>query len=838
MGKLTSYILGLSTAVILSYIVLSAEYMPLINWLGPTMGSDVIFPFSFLFLLLGSAIAYPMLLGSWIAIGIVVGLGARKGTRAIGAAVSVYLSIWGLLALSSLAVFEKFTGFSPGSTAVTQISTSFPVPPLPPGVTISAILSEPLFQPLISLVSNFPGTSGLFTAATGTSSPTSLIGSFLSVFETTFLPSLIINIVVFMVVSGLVGFVMFRLLNRKQAPGQPGEIEPKKAKIKKVKVKKVVKKTLHSGVVVATIVPVLVALLFLATPAASILQGVQPSTTAPHSAFQAGVSAQKAAVNSVLSEEPLIFHNTKLMNDANASLLNSTSLEVNYGGGYLGKYGNIYNLYAFLNASRSSGNGMFNQFAGSSSILSAVFITANTESVFSSLAQDGIINSSIVSTLQSNHFYNLIPQATIIELSLGNVSSVSSAVHSEASGLSASIGGGSPVQYLGINLPLGNTTGTNEPLSLFAYDVNITLSNTESKLVQNYGSKYFSGGSYPVFNSGITNGSLVPGYSSQSTNASMFVAGQFSPSKLPSSLSGYSNVLNVSNPQSDVVSFMGGLFLREHVVHSSATTHRITAAQMFGYTGNITFTGNYTAYALSLMYPQSSSNSAFSGYSMQLYSNFGNFSAIGSSSSFTFNSVPSGSQLNLSSLNFTTNATFPAAIKVSETVNHWTGNIYNVSIVLTNNDTDTLSNVSLNAVPILGVYGNSSKIIQGSTNAFLPSLKTGQSISVNYQVSLSGVGTYYLAEPYFNYSMNGSAFNIPGNVLTAYAQPPSVVHAVNQVELVSFSALASYVKLPILVSQVYPGIYFFDLIFLLVVVLDVLLEVRAFKKWRSARNPQ
>ena len=134
--------------------------------------------------------------------------------------------------------------------------------------------------------------------------------------------------------------------------------------------------------------------------------------------------------------------------------------------------------------------------------------------------------------------------------------------------------------------------------------------------------------------------------------------------------------------------------------------------------------------------------------------------------------------------------------------------------------------------------GNSSKIIQGSTNAFLPSLKTGQSLSVNYQVSLSGVGTYYLAEPYFNYSINGSAFNIPGNVLTAFAQPPSVFHAVNQVELVSFSTLASYVKLPILVTQGYPGIYFFDLIFLLVVVLDVLLEIRAFGKWRSARKPE
>ena len=838
MGKLTSYLFGLATAVILSYIVLSAEYIPLINWLGPSMGSDVIFPFSFLFLLLGSALAYPMLLGSWIAIGIVVGLGARKGTKAIGAAVSVYLSIWGMLAASSLALFEKFTGFTPGNTAVTQINTTFPVPPLPPGVTISAILSEPLFQPLISLVSNFTGTSSLFSPVAGTSSTGSVIGSFLSVFETTFLPSLIINIVVFMVVSGLVGFVMYRLLNRKHSPGKPTESEPKKAKIKKVKVKKVVRKVIHSRVLLATLLPLSVALLFLVNPAATFLQAFQNQSTLPQFAPQANLVDNKAVVRGILNEEPLIFHNTGLLNDANASILNSSSLAANYGGGYLGKYGNIYDLYAFLNASLASGNGIFNQYAGSNSMLSAVFISANIDSIFNSLAQDGIINSPIVRTLQVNHFYNLIPQATIIELSIGNVSTISSTVDNEASGLSSSIGGSAPIQYLGINLPMGNATGTSQPLSLFAYSINITLSATEGKLVQTYGSKYFSGGTYPVFSNGIMNGSLEPGFGSQSSNASMFVAGQFSPSKLPSSLSGYSNVLNVTNPKSEVVSFMGGLFLREHVVHSSANTHRITAAQMFGYNGNITFAGNYTAYALSMMYPQSASNGPFSGYTMQLYSNFGNFSAIGSSGSFSFNSVPSGSQLDLSSLNFTTNATFPAAIKVFETVSHWTGNIYNVSIVLTNNDTDTLSNVTLNAVPIMGAYGSSSKIIQGSTKAFLPSLKPGQSLSVNYQASLSGVGIYYLAEPYFNYTMNGSAFNIPGNVLTAYAQPPSVLHAVNQVELASFSAMASYVKLPILVSQIYPGIYFFDLIFLLVVVLDVLLELRAFRKWRIAKKPE
>ena len=41
------------------------------------------------------------------------------------------------------------------------------------------------------------------------------------------------------------------------------------------------------------------------------------------------------------------------------------------------------------------------------------------------------------------------------------------------------------------------STGLSQPLSLFAYSINITLSGAEGKLVQNYGSKYFGDGTYP-----------------------------------------------------------------------------------------------------------------------------------------------------------------------------------------------------------------------------------------------------------------------------------------------------------------------------------------------------
>ncbi|WP_393971313.1 hypothetical protein OXIME_001585 [Oxyplasma meridianum] len=118
-------------------------------------------------------------------------------------------------------------------------------------------------------------------------------------------------------------------------------------------------------------------------------------------------------------------------------------------------------------------------------------------------------------------------------------------------------------------------------------------------------------------------------------------------------MSNYASLAYNVSPVTGAVSFMGGLFLQEHVIHSSAVTHTISAAQIFGYRGNLSFVGNSTAYALSLMYPWSSSFNATPNYLLELFSNDRSFSGIGSPSATNFNSISSGSQLNLSRLSFT-----------------------------------------------------------------------------------------------------------------------------------------------------------------------------------------
>ena len=65
MGKLSAYIVGLFSALALSYYVLFAYYSPLIAWMGPIFGAPLIFVVSLMFLVLGDALNHYILLTGW-----------------------------------------------------------------------------------------------------------------------------------------------------------------------------------------------------------------------------------------------------------------------------------------------------------------------------------------------------------------------------------------------------------------------------------------------------------------------------------------------------------------------------------------------------------------------------------------------------------------------------------------------------------------------------------------------------------------------------------------------------------------------------------------------------
>ncbi len=842
MGKLTSYLLGLTAALSLVYDVLYVNYQPLINWLGPVVGSDIIFAFGFLFLLLGSVAQYQVVLISWIVIGVLVGLGSRKGTKAIGAAVGVYSSIWGFLGLSALAVFQKISGSSFTGASLTTISTtgtSFQVPPLPPGVTLSSILSEPLFQPLTSIISSFSGLSTLTTGTGGTTTPTASLSSFITVFTNTLLPYMIVNLALFLIISGVTGMLLHKALNHNGSPRNPNGGDKssrlKKVKVKKTKVRKVVRKVKSSPLAASISIVSIIILSLLLSPTGLSHGSIAGANAASYSTLSG--SNNHLALNSSLEAGNFIFSSATMLS-GNTSSSGPNPNSFNYGGGYVGKYGNVYNIYAFLNSSSKSVPVIFGTGSSNTPVLSAVFVSYNLETIFNSLKQDGFISSSTVNQLQINQYYNLIPQAVILEAYTGNVSTTSGQAQQGANSILNSLGGNSMVNFISINLP--STVSSAQSVSLFGYSFNVSYAGAESTTSNAMSSYFPQDGVLSVFTKGLKNGYLVPGSTHNSDHGSIYMAGFADLNQLPSNLKGFSGFLNTTSTTTpgNYLYFMGGLFASENVFHSSAASHNITASGVFNYNGNITFGSNLSVYAMSLLYPyaNASGSSAVSGYRMLMYSNYQNSTSIGNAGSTSYTLVSSGQQISLSNISLPTNVTFPAQIKVSQYVSILGNNAYKVTISLTNNDTDTLQNVEVNAAPLLGLYSSNVAVTSGATIVKASALQPGQTLTMTYDISFSGVGRYVVATPLFNYTSNNSTFSVVGNTLTANAQNPSIFHAVNQLEYVSFSALSNMVKFPYLVQTVFPGVYVFDLIILLVVVLDVYLEVRAFRKWLSARK--
>lgn len=842
MGKLAAYILGVTTVIVLSYYVLSLDYSAIMNWLGPVTGVTIVFPFAFLYLLLGSFLSNPILLLVWIVIGAVVGVTARKGTRAIGAAIAVYFSVWAFLIGAFLTLAQSVSGTSLTRASIPVLSGStsgFQIPPLPPGVTLTAILSEPLVQPLFTMISSLGGIlplGPLGGTSSGATTPT--LTSFSSIAINTFLPYMVANIVVFMVVAGVVGWFMHNLLNKKRkSKASPADVQPDEQEYSAKKYRNHTNQSARLGLVHIMVISI-VALVVLSSSTAFVYN--ESGTPDNQNFTVSNDSLSYSTVNQTIVSAGII--TSAAMTNANSSGTNLTNVtSFSYGGGMVGKYGNIYNLYTFFNLNATQGSSFLSTGAAGQSILSLLLISENVPSIFRALAQDGIISDSLLNSLQNNQYYNLIPGDILVQMFSGNLSQTSSIATEAASNITSQMGAGSLNNFLSLSLPVYSQTSKVDYISIYAYSFTAPVQSSESKLVQASSPYMTEDGMFSAFTSGINDGYLVPASTSGSVNASIFIAGKIDLANLPSGIIGNTTLIpSFGNGNgTGVMDFIGGLFVKESVVHSSSTTHQLTASQIFGYSGKIYFNDTKTAYAASLTYPVPGNLTLGSTqYNSTIYTTVGNISVPGASGNITFVYMAYGSFLDFPSVNITTNAIFPASIRVSQAITAEPGNIYNVTVTFKNNDTDTMKNVNIYASQTLRKYGSNAELVSGSITSAATTLQPGQSISVHYGVKLSGVGTYILANPVFNYTISNTTFSVLGNSVTAQAQLPSVFNAVHSSQLSTFTTVSSVLHFPLIVQQIFPGFYFFDLIFVLIIVLAGYLEYRAFVKWDQKRKQE
>ncbi len=202
MGKFSGFVFGTTTAVIIGYYLLSPYYSPIVNWFSPYFGSSVALMLGLFFLLLGDPLIYPIVIFSWVAVGIVVGLSVRRVKGSIVSMISVYFACWAILLVGILgavigllpSLMGTMGGSPPGGTSPLPGLPSLPPIPTPPsGTNILTLLSEPVisqfFQTLLSLLPRLGTISG----------SSSLTQSYANLFTTYALPLILTNMLTFAV---------------------------------------------------------------------------------------------------------------------------------------------------------------------------------------------------------------------------------------------------------------------------------------------------------------------------------------------------------------------------------------------------------------------------------------------------------------------------------------------------------------------------------------------------------------------------------------------------------------------------------------------------------------
>jgi hypothetical protein len=287
------------------------------------------------------------------------------------------------------------------------------------------------------------------------------------------------------------------------------------------------------------------------------------------------------------------------------------------------------------------------------------------------------------------------------------------------------------------------------------------------------------------------------------------------------------------------IQFTVGLFKYSNHFHSSGDAHNYNLAQLMYYNSSISFANQSALSILGIGYDNTTGNIAdISKYIFSVYSN--NASMVGKtplnttgSSLETIDTAFSPSDLSVSF-----NEIFPAYILYNTTVERISDNNVEIHVYIKNDDNGTLNdfNVSQSAFVNHYVKYNASKFISGNYNISNRTLIPGKSINLTYNMSLSGVGVYVIPYTNISYNFQGKAFSYETNATYIVQQKPGYVYAMNSM-VNSEASQISILGIGIITVHSFV-ISVIDIILALIVALDVVIEVKAFKKYRNKQNSE
>ncbi|EQB73197.1 MAG: hypothetical protein AMDU4_FER2C00091G0005 [Ferroplasma sp. Type II] len=762
MGKLTALIVGYISVTFAAYVILSVSYNPLVNWVGPYLGYRFPFILGIVYLIAGSPIRNTIILETWIVIGALVGISARKGLRAWGSASLVWtfttltLGV-SLIAMLGLSIFN-ISGTSAISSTVRGLLATFVAATafVPYGTNLATIVAEPVLRVIVPYITSSLG-SGTSTASIGKV----IMNIALHAFE---------NYLIFAVTAILVGSITHRILHGG---------------------KKVSKKA------VAAALSIFIAFIFIAMVFSP---GITPQTNLNASTGKASenggipVMGVNALFPFSISNGSAHINTNNEAAVSNASLGNSTNQA---GLSLITPQGNLYNLFAM-----ESGNGT-GIWSGNGLIFGSFTITANMTSL---LEKEYGIN--------YGKLGSFIPQNALILAYNGT------SYGSEAKSMASSVG-----QKMGTTfntvLTLKNITLSGHLVTIYLYSSSASEYKLKSDFMSTFNRGY--GGSIPAIfskNEGLNN------YNSYAM-ASGYINGS-----IVKSLTGNTG-LNVSS-----MDFTAGIFKYSNYFHSSGDSHTYNISTLMNYNSGISFSKSSTLSVLGIGYNNGTGSVADIGrYTFNIYSN--NASLASKTPLNTTNSSFTNvgqTRFSPSVVSVSFNAVFPADILYSTSVDRLSGHMVQITVHIKNNDTSSVQafNASQSVFVNHYVKYGAASLISGKYKEVNVTIQPGHYANFTYNMSLSGVGIYVIPYTNISYNFQGKAFSYETNASYIVQNKPGYISAMNS--MVNNEASQSTFFGNTLATVHGFEISLIDIVLLAIVLLDVVIEIRAFKSYIKKRD--
>lgn len=795
MGKLTGIITGLASVTLLGFFVFSQYFWPLENWLAPIFGPITYVIFGLLFFLFANPLNYPILLISQIGIGLIIGVSARKGSRAVGAAISTYTLSWLIFILSAFYVVSQ-TGLLSSLFSGLSSSSGFGgyVAAIPPGTNLATIMGEPVIRRLPLILPSIQ--SGL-SSGTGSGGTFSILSKFLPLLEPT-----IINFVLFVVFSGVFGLIIGKLLKRKPVGQTPAKVIP-----------------------AAMIFIVALLVLF---PAASLLSNADSNGGSTLQNYQSIYSESFA--KSMISDISGLGSHTASPFDFGSSLYSSYTAPLANGSEsatyLISRNGTLYTAYSFYDPATQGSNALSN-LSGFSGVSFAFGIQMSSpENLFYGLSM-GSGNSSS-GGLSPTSVENLIPPEMLL---LGYQANTSiTQAQKAADSYFTLLGINNPVliislsgaSFAGLSLPFGG--------NLYLFGSNTAFSSVAGSIASNLTGRIQSSGLMTALNLELQNGNIVPGSQKDPMGGTIILSG-FMNSSMVGNMFSFTNFNQSSAIPNGSLDFLMAFAANDYAFNAQAGKMSLQLSQFIGSNSSFSF-GNSGVSILMAAYPDANpyntSIQQFPGYGARIFTDSANFTNLsGYNSSYGGVTVVSpghtfsgGTQIG----NITDNLTGKVWQQVA--FNSISGNKLSLTVTIWDNSTLPIYNVS-SSVHAPSSYNGMVTLLSGSVNKNISKISAGSSYTYNATISVNGSGKYFLLPSLVTYSYNGSNYARYSPGTSQQISGASYTHSYITIFdfLVGNYVGSTFVNIP---GTPIPT---FLLLIGLIIVLDVWLEVRALKRW-------